>query len=59
MKIIRSSLYPALLIGLLAAWLIASPALAHHGWTGYDASKTLTATAMSVGPSGRSKWYER
>lgn len=32
---------------ILAALLIALPAtaLAHHGWSGYDADKTLTVTA--------------
>ena len=26
----------------IAAWLVAVPALAHHGWSEYDASKLLT-----------------
>jgi hypothetical protein len=36
-----------LAIGALAiAFLLVSPALAHHGWTGYDEQKTLTLTGV-------------
>ena len=34
----------AIAVGLSAA-LIAAPALAHHGWSSYDADKTITLTA--------------
>ena len=38
----------------MSAWLLATPALAHHGWGGYDASQpeTLKGTIEQVQPSG-------
>ena len=33
---------------LFAAWLIAMPALAHHGWSEYDASKVLMLDGVVV-----------
>ena len=41
MKTTRSILFQAVLVGLMAGWLMPSFALAHHGWTQYDASKTM------------------
>ncbi len=35
---------PMLVVAMLAS-LAAVPASAHHGWTGYDASKTIEVTA--------------
>lgn len=46
MKPNRSTLFQSLLVGLLAVGLMAGAALAHHGWTGYDASKTLNLTGV-------------
>ena len=42
----RSTLFLSLSAGLLAGCLMAGAALAHHGWTGYDASKTLNLTGV-------------
>jgi hypothetical protein len=46
MKSNRTSLYLSLSGALLAGCLLAGAALAHHGWTGYDASKELNLTGV-------------
>lgn len=33
-------------VALVAVWLIAGSALAHHGWSQYDANKTLNLTGV-------------
>lgn len=33
-------------VALIAIWLMAGSALAHHGWTQYDANKALTLTGV-------------
>lgn len=38
----RISAVKAFLGSLTAAMLAATPALAHHGWSGYDNSKPVT-----------------
>ncbi|MGH9786961.1 MAG: DUF6152 family protein [Terriglobia bacterium] len=46
MKPSHSTLFLSLSAGLLAGCWMAGAALAHHGWTGYDASKTLNLTGV-------------
>jgi len=46
MKLKRSTLFQSLSMGFLAGCLMAGAALAHHGWTGYDASKTFNLTGV-------------
>jgi hypothetical protein len=46
MKPNRSALFLSVSAGLLAGCLLAGGALAHHGWTGYDDSKTLNLTGV-------------
>jgi len=46
MKPNRTTLFLSLAAGLLAGSLLAGTALAHHGWSGYDASKTLNLTGV-------------
>ena len=46
MKPRRSKLFQSLSVGFLAGCLMAGAALAHHGWTGYEASKTLNLTGV-------------
>ncbi len=36
------------LVAASIAWFAATAALAHHGWSGYDAEKTLTLTGTIV-----------
>lgn len=33
-------------VALIASWLMAGSALAHHGWSRYDANKTLNLTGV-------------
>ena len=33
-------------VALMASWLMAGSALAHHGWSQYDANKTLNLTGV-------------
>ena len=46
MKPNRSTLFLSLSVGLLAGCWMAGTAFAHHGWTGYDANKTLNLTGV-------------
>jgi hypothetical protein len=42
MEAMTTFIVPAALLGLVALGLTTAPALAHHGWSSYDASKPLT-----------------
>ena len=46
MKSRRRTLCQALAVGLMAGGLLASLALAHHGWGPYDPNKTLNLTGV-------------
>ncbi len=48
MKSTRSTVTTLAAVALAAGWLLAGPALAHHGWTNYDEKKTLTLTGAIV-----------
>jgi hypothetical protein len=42
----RSVTRRSMLVALLAGWLTAGTALAHHGWSQYDATRTLNLNGV-------------